>query len=90
MAFKGKYPVRTKIVIEDKTLEQANHFKYLGYDVTFLEETDTDAKMKKFQNICGTIMRTLKRKTRKDMQIKFYQRLFLHCCMEANVGQWEK
>jgi hypothetical protein len=62
MAFKGKYPVRTKIIIEDKTLKQVNHFRYLGYDVTFLEETDTDAKIKKIQNICGTIRRTLKEK----------------------------
>jgi hypothetical protein len=46
MAFKGKYPVRTKILIEDKTLEQVNNFKYLGYDVTFLEKTDTDDKIK--------------------------------------------
>jgi hypothetical protein len=47
IAFEGKYPARTKIVIEDKTLERVNHFKYLGYDVTFLEETDIDAKIKK-------------------------------------------
>jgi hypothetical protein len=59
--------------MEDKTLEQGNHFKYLGYEATFLEETDTDAKIQKFQNICGTIRRTLKGKTRKDTQIKFYQ-----------------
>jgi hypothetical protein len=62
MAFKGKYPVRTKTVIEDKTLEKVNHYKYLGHDVKFVEETDTDAKIKKFQNICGTIRRTLKGK----------------------------
>jgi hypothetical protein len=46
MDFKGKYPVRTKIVIQDKFLEQVNHFKYLGYDITFLEETDINAKIK--------------------------------------------
>jgi hypothetical protein len=51
-AFKGKYPVGTKIITEDKTLEQV---KYLGYDITFLEETDIDVKNKKFQNICDTI-----------------------------------
>jgi hypothetical protein len=55
MAFKGKYPVRTTIITEDKTLEQVNHFIYLGYDVTYLEETDIDAKIEKFQNICGII-----------------------------------
>jgi hypothetical protein len=41
--------------------------------ITFLEETDTDAKIKKFQNICGAIVGTLKGKPRKDTQIKFYQ-----------------
>jgi hypothetical protein len=55
VVFKGKFPVRTKIIIEYKPLEQVNHFKYLGYDVTFLEETEKDSKIKKFQNICGTI-----------------------------------
>jgi hypothetical protein len=55
MSFKGEYPVGTKIVTEDKTLNQINHFKYLGYDITFLEETDIHTKIKKFQNICGTI-----------------------------------
>jgi hypothetical protein len=37
--------------MEDKTLEQVNHFKYLGYDVTFLEETDKEAKIKKIKKI---------------------------------------
>jgi hypothetical protein len=73
VAFKGKYPVRTTIVIEDSTPKQVNHFKYLGYDVAFLEESDIDAKIKKLQNISGTIRRILKGKTRKDTQIKFYQ-----------------
>jgi hypothetical protein len=73
MAFKGKYPVRIKIIIEDKTLEQVNHFKYLGHGVTFLEETDINANIKEFQDICDTILRTLEGKTRKDTQIKLYQ-----------------
>jgi hypothetical protein len=38
-----------------------------------VEGTDTDAKIKKFQNICGAIMGKLKGKPRKDTQIKFYQ-----------------
>jgi hypothetical protein len=49
MAFKGKCPVRTKIIIQDKTLEKVSHFKYPGYDVIFLEKADIDAKIKKFQ-----------------------------------------
>jgi hypothetical protein len=84
MSFKEKYPIRTKIVIEDKTLEQVNHFKYQGYDVTFLEETGTDAKIKKFQNVCNTIRPTLG-KTRKDKQIKFYKVMAVPTLLYGNV-----
>jgi hypothetical protein len=31
MAFKGREPVRSKICINNKTLEQVNAFNYLGY-----------------------------------------------------------
>jgi hypothetical protein len=30
MAFKGRDPVRTEIVIDNKIIEQANSFNYLG------------------------------------------------------------
>ena len=30
MAFKGRDPVRTKIVIDNKTIEQVSSFNYLG------------------------------------------------------------
>jgi hypothetical protein len=40
MAFKEGYPVREKITTEDKTLVQVSNFKYLVYDVPFLELTD--------------------------------------------------
>ena len=35
MAFKGKYPVRTMIVINYSTLVQVNRFKYLGCAVRY-------------------------------------------------------
>jgi hypothetical protein len=70
VALKGKYPLRTKIVTEDKTLVQVNHFSYLGYDATFLEETNADIKIRKLQNTCVTIRRTLKGK---NTPIKCYQ-----------------
>ena len=40
MAFKGKYPVRTKIVINNSTLEQVSRFKYLGCAVSYESEYD--------------------------------------------------
>jgi hypothetical protein len=30
MALKGKFPIRTKIIIGNNILEQVSHFKYLG------------------------------------------------------------
>ena len=37
MAFRGKEPIRTKIIINDRILEQASQFNYLGivrnYDI---------------------------------------------------------
>ena len=31
MAFGGKFPIRTKIVIDNKLIQQVSHFNYLGY-----------------------------------------------------------
>jgi hypothetical protein len=34
MAFHGKYPIRTKIIIDSIPIEQIFHFQYFGCDVT--------------------------------------------------------
>ena len=73
MAFSGKYPVRTKIVVNDIVLEQVKHFKYLGCDISYDRSNDIEDKLNKFTHICGTISRTLKNKTRKETQLKFYK-----------------
>jgi hypothetical protein len=54
------------------TLEQVTHFRYLGYDVTFLEETDLDIKTETIHNIYDTI-RSLTGTAGKVTQIKCYQ-----------------
>jgi hypothetical protein len=73
MAFHGKQSVRTKIVIDNYTLEQVTHLKYLGCDVSYQYDNDVNIKLKKFQNICGTIQSSLRSKTRKDTRLKFYK-----------------
>ena len=73
MAHYGKYPVQSKIVIENKTLEQVSHFNYLGCEISLNEDKDIQNKTNKFQYICGTIQRTLKNKARKDTKLKFYK-----------------
>lgn len=84
MAFKGKYPVRTKIVIEGKILEQVKHFKYLGCYVSYEKEIDLDEKLNRFRSICGTIHRNLKNKTRKETRVKFFNTVAIPVLMYGN------
>ena len=54
-------------------IEQVSHFQYLGCDITFEEEQDINKKINTYQHICGTIRRTIKGKTRRETQMKFYK-----------------
>jgi len=47
MAFKGRDPVRTKIVIDKRIIEQVNLFNYLGNMISY-EELDIDNKINNF------------------------------------------
>jgi hypothetical protein len=40
MAFRGRDPVRTKIVIDNKIIEQVNSFNYLGNIIFYKKELD--------------------------------------------------
>jgi hypothetical protein len=61
MAFKGNFPIRSKINIDNCPLEQVRHFNYLGCVVTYDQDEDVNNKLHKFQNICGTIRRKFKK-----------------------------
>ena len=58
MAFIGKAPVRTKIMIASQTIEQVALFNYLECDVTHEEDTD--------RRVFGLIRRTVKGKRKND------------------------
>jgi hypothetical protein len=73
MAFKGKLNIRSKIVLENTTLEQVQQFNNLGCETSFIQERDVNNKIQKLQMVCGTISRTLKNKTCKDTLMKFYK-----------------
>jgi hypothetical protein len=45
MAFLGKNPVRNKICIYNKTLEQVNVFNYLGCTLSYEGEKDMPSKI---------------------------------------------
>jgi hypothetical protein len=61
MTFKGKHLVRSKIEIDGSILEQVKQFNYLGCELTLDGEPDFDKKIERFQRICGTIIKHLKK-----------------------------
>ena len=55
MAFKGRDPVRTKTVIDDKIIEQGNSFNCLGNMISYEKELDIDNKLHNYLKITGII-----------------------------------
>lgn len=73
MAFIGSQPVRVKLVIENRIIEQINTFTYLGCSITYGKKCEIQEKLNKFNNFCGTIRRTLGKKVRKETLMKYYK-----------------
>jgi hypothetical protein len=41
MTFQGKYPIRSKIILNDKSIiQQVSNFSYLGCNVTYKYDED--------------------------------------------------
>jgi hypothetical protein len=55
MEFKGQDPIRRKIVIDNKIIEQVNSFTYLGNLISYENEMDIDNKLNKYLKITGII-----------------------------------
>ena len=55
MSFKGQDPVRTKIVIDNKIIEQVNLFNYLGNMISYEKELDIDKKLHNYLKITGIL-----------------------------------
>jgi len=60
MAFKGQDPVRTKIVIHNKIIEQVNMFNYLGNMISYEKELDIDNKLHNYLKITGILNNVFK------------------------------
>lgn len=52
ISFRGKEPIKTKLINNDKTIEQVRRFNYLGNDNTHNKNDVTDFKLANFQTIC--------------------------------------
>jgi len=55
MAFRGRDPVRTKTVIDNKIIEQVNSFNYLGNMISYEKELDFDNKIHNYLKITGIL-----------------------------------
>jgi hypothetical protein len=78
MAFKGRDLVRTKIVIDNKTIEQVKSFNYLGNIIYYKRELDIDNKLNNFLKITGILNNVFRpQKDLKKTRIKLYNTLAL-------------
>jgi hypothetical protein len=60
IAFLGKNPVRSKICVNNKMLEQVNTFKYLGCSLSCEGEKDMPSKISKFAKTIRVINQVFK------------------------------
>jgi len=78
MAFRGRDPVRTKIVIDNKIIEQVNSFNSLGNMISYEKELDIDNKLHNYLKITGILNNVFRsQKTLKKTRIKLYNTLAL-------------
>jgi hypothetical protein len=78
MAFKGTEPIRSKIVTDNRILEQVNTFTYLGCNISYQGEKDIHFKITKFLQILGLLNNTLKPNlVQRGTRLKLYKTLAL-------------
>jgi hypothetical protein len=76
VASKGRVPVRTKTVIDNKIIEQINSFNYLGNIIAYDKELDIDNKLHNYLKITGILNNVFKRQNSlKKTRIKLYNTL---------------
>jgi hypothetical protein len=69
--------IRTKIIINDETLEQVSQFTYLGCIISYQFSNDVEFKLTKVLQLIVTIKRTIFRKVRTEISLKIYNTLVL-------------
>jgi hypothetical protein len=78
LAFKGRDSVRTKIVIDNKIIEQVNSFNCLGIMKSYEKELDIDNKLHTYLKITGVVNNVFRpQKTLKKTRIKLCNTLAL-------------
>ena len=68
--FVGTDHLRTKIIINDETLEQVSQFTYLGCNIFYQFSNDVEFELEKFLQLIGTIKRIIFKKVRTETIFK--------------------
>ena len=79
--------MRTKMVMNGKTIDQVRDFNYLGCNIYYCERKEVNKKVNKFQIMCGTISTALKVRTRLSIQFKFFKVMAVPVLMYGS-GKW--
>jgi hypothetical protein len=69
----SKWPVRSKLTLDNKPIEQVSKVNYLDCQLSYQGEVDVNDNLEKLHYTCGTIKRTLKNKIKMETHIKFYK-----------------
>jgi hypothetical protein len=78
MAFKGRDPVRTKIVIDNKITELVHSFNYLGNVISYEREFHIDNRLNNYLKITGILNNVFRpQKALNKIRIKLYNTLAL-------------
>jgi len=79
MTFKGRDPLRTATVIDNKIIEQVNLFKYFSNMISYERELDIVNKLNNFMKITGILNNVFRpqKKPLKKTTIKLYNTLAL-------------
>jgi hypothetical protein len=75
--FAGMDHLRTKIVINDETVEEVSQFTYLGCSISYQFSNDVELKLAIFLQLIGTIKGTIFKKMRTETILKIYNTLIL-------------
>ena len=88
MAFQGRDPVRSKILVHNKTIEQVNLFNYLGNMTSYEGELNIDNKFKKKLKITGILNKVFdyKKPLRKQEKNCTINWPFQSCYMAGKLG----
>jgi hypothetical protein len=88
MAFLEQVPVRCKIIVDNKCLQQVKNFKYLSCEISYKNEKDFQQKVAKLVQILGILNNTFKPTVvQKSSRITVYNALALpFFYMEVKFG----